>query len=189
MAATATAMLQSQPGQSVVTAWPQVTPNGVASQNLDLLQIVGEGDKVLLNVDSNGTVHNPAVSPTTGVSAGSGGYAAAGWRRADQVPSPEDRARAATWGGWESIRAAAIVQSGEDAAVWFAELECAGVAPGRLWLTAPNAFVADWISGAYSDLICALCASAGFELDQAGEIRIEVGVKQLQLFDEKGNAQ
>ena len=66
MAATATAMLQSQPGQSVVTAWPQVTPNGVAAQKLDLIQIVGEGDKVLLNVDSNGTVHNPAVSPTTG---------------------------------------------------------------------------------------------------------------------------
>lgn len=70
MAATPTAMLQSQPGASVLTAWPQVTPNGVASQNLDLLQIVGEGDLVILNVDYTGAVHKPAVSATNGTRVG-----------------------------------------------------------------------------------------------------------------------
>jgi hypothetical protein len=66
MAATLYAVQQRQPGSSVLTAFPQVTPNGVASQNLDLIQIVGEGGQVLLNVDYTGAVHNPAVSPTTG---------------------------------------------------------------------------------------------------------------------------
>lgn len=68
--ATGTAMLQSQPGASVVTAWPQVTPNGVGNQNLDLIQIVDEGGLVLLNVDSTGTVHNPAVNATNGTRVG-----------------------------------------------------------------------------------------------------------------------
>jgi hypothetical protein len=63
--ATATALIAQQPGTNVGNAWPQVTPNGVASQNLDLIQIVGEGGKIYLNVDYAGTVHNPAVSPTT----------------------------------------------------------------------------------------------------------------------------
>lgn len=63
--ATAQALIAQQPGNTVGTAWPQVTPNGIASQNLDLLQIVNEGGSILLNVDSAGAVHKPAVSPTT----------------------------------------------------------------------------------------------------------------------------
>lgn len=70
MAATPTAMLQSQPGTSWDNAWPQVTPNGVASQNLDLLQIVDEGQGVLLNVDHAGVVHNPASAATNGTRVG-----------------------------------------------------------------------------------------------------------------------
>jgi len=50
---------------TIAGAWPQVTPNGVAPQNLDLIQIVGFGGPILLNVDSAGVVHNPAVNPTT----------------------------------------------------------------------------------------------------------------------------
>lgn len=68
---TATALLQSQPGANVAGAWPQVTPNGVASQNLDLIQIVdNNGLSVLCNVDSTGAVHTPAVSPTNGTRIG-----------------------------------------------------------------------------------------------------------------------
>lgn len=68
---TATALIQAQPGTSVANAWPQVTPNGVASQNLDLIQIIdNNGGAVLLNVDKSGTVHNPAVSPTNGTRIG-----------------------------------------------------------------------------------------------------------------------
>jgi len=77
MAATPTAMLQSQPGTSWDNAWPQVTPNGVASQNLDLLQIIIDGQgggfnppTVALNVDHAGVVHNPAVNPTNGTRVG-----------------------------------------------------------------------------------------------------------------------
>jgi hypothetical protein len=70
MAATPTAMLDSQPGTSWDNAWPQVTPNGVGSQNLDLLQIVDEGQAVVLNVDHAGAVHNPASSPTNGTRVG-----------------------------------------------------------------------------------------------------------------------
>jgi hypothetical protein len=71
--ATPTAMYSQNSSQSSLTvagAFPQVTPNGVASQNLDLLQIVGLGGSVLLNVDSNGTVHNPAVAATNGTRIG-----------------------------------------------------------------------------------------------------------------------
>jgi hypothetical protein len=69
--ATPTAVLQAQPGQSVLTAWPQVTPNGVSGQNLDILQIVDNtGGTVFVNVDSTGTVHNPAVNPTNGTRVG-----------------------------------------------------------------------------------------------------------------------
>ena len=50
---------------TVAGAWPQVTPNGVGNQNLDLIQIVGQGGSILLNVDYLGTVHNPAVGATT----------------------------------------------------------------------------------------------------------------------------
>ncbi len=71
MAATPTAMLQSQPGTSWDNAWPQVTPNGVASPNLDILQIVdNNGQGVLLNVDHAGVVHNPAVNATNGTRVG-----------------------------------------------------------------------------------------------------------------------
>jgi len=68
---TATSLIQSQPGANVSGAWPQVTSNGVASQNLDLIQIVdNNGRAVLLNVDHLGAVHNPASSPTNGTRIG-----------------------------------------------------------------------------------------------------------------------
>jgi hypothetical protein len=70
MAATPTAMYSqnsSQSGTTVAGAFPQV--NGYA-QNLDLLQIVGLGGSILLNVDSAGTVHNPAVAATNGTRIG-----------------------------------------------------------------------------------------------------------------------
>lgn len=67
-AATSTAMYtinEAVNPTTVAGAFPQVTPNGVGNQNLDLLQIIGTGGSILLNVDSTGTVHNPAVSATT----------------------------------------------------------------------------------------------------------------------------
>jgi len=70
MAATLYAYLVRQPGASVVTAFPQVTPNGVASQNLDLIQIIGQGGDILLNVDYAGAVHNPASNATNGTRIG-----------------------------------------------------------------------------------------------------------------------
>jgi hypothetical protein len=62
-------------GASVLTAWPQVTPNSVSSQFLDLIQIVQEGDDVdtapmVLNVDYTGAVHYPAINPTNGTRIG-----------------------------------------------------------------------------------------------------------------------
>jgi hypothetical protein len=74
MAATLNAMLtqnSSQSGTTLAGAFPQVTPNGVASQNLDLLQIVSKkGGAILLNVDYLGAVHAPASSPTSGTRVG-----------------------------------------------------------------------------------------------------------------------
>lgn len=76
MAATQFAVLQRQQGSSVLTAWPQVTPNGVASQNLDLIQICRQGESgsdtpgMLVNVDHTGAVHFPAVNPTPGTRVG-----------------------------------------------------------------------------------------------------------------------
>jgi hypothetical protein len=70
---TATAMYSqnsSQSGTTVAGAWPQVSPNGIANQNLDLLQIVDLGGLCVLNVDYQGTVHNPAVSATNGTRVG-----------------------------------------------------------------------------------------------------------------------
>jgi hypothetical protein len=67
-AATPTAMYStnsSQSGLNVAGAFPQTTGQGVGGQNLDLIQIVGLGGSILLNVDYLGTVHNPAVAPTT----------------------------------------------------------------------------------------------------------------------------
>jgi len=63
MAATATAVLESINGTSWANAFQQV---GGPVQNLDLLQIVSPtGETVLLNVDYNGVVHNPASNATT----------------------------------------------------------------------------------------------------------------------------
>jgi hypothetical protein len=73
MANTPTAMYSqnsSQSGTTVAGAFPQTTGQGIGNLNLDLLQIVGLGDSVLLNVDSTGTVHNPAVSPSNGTRIG-----------------------------------------------------------------------------------------------------------------------
>ena len=73
MSATPTAMYSqnsSQSGTTVAGAFPQVTPNGIASQNLDLLQIIGLGGSILLNVDYLGTVHNPASAATNGTRIG-----------------------------------------------------------------------------------------------------------------------
>jgi hypothetical protein len=57
----------TQQGTTLAGAFPQV--NNFA-QNLDLLQIVGVGGSVLLNVDSTGAVHNPASSATNGTRIG-----------------------------------------------------------------------------------------------------------------------
>ena len=73
MAATQFAVLQRQQGSSVLTAWPQV---GNVNSKLDLIQIVGQGEQgqdspsCLVNVDYTGTVHSPAVSPTSGTRVG-----------------------------------------------------------------------------------------------------------------------
>jgi len=58
----------TQTGTTLAGAFPQ-TP-GLTAQNLDLLQIIGVGGSVLLNVDYLGAVHNPAVSPTNGTRIG-----------------------------------------------------------------------------------------------------------------------
>ena len=73
MAATLYAIEKRVVGTSWANAYQQV---GGPVQNLDILQIVGEGGKILLNVDFNGVVHNPAVNPTT--SAGGVGNARIG---------------------------------------------------------------------------------------------------------------
>jgi hypothetical protein len=68
---TATALYSqnsTQTGTTLAGAFPQ-TP-GLTAQNLDLLQIVGAGGSVLLNVDYLGTVHNPASSATAGTRIG-----------------------------------------------------------------------------------------------------------------------
>ena len=71
MAATREAILGQLGGTSWATALPQVTPNGVAPQNLDILQIVDiTGQSVLLNVDYLGAVHNPASGATNGTRCG-----------------------------------------------------------------------------------------------------------------------
>lgn len=60
MAATLRAVLQSQPGTSVATAWPQTPQN--STQRLDLLQIVdNNGQKVLARVDYTGAVTGGAL--------------------------------------------------------------------------------------------------------------------------------
>jgi len=67
MAATTQALIGQYEGSSTVaTAFPQVTPNGVGNQNLDLIQIVSPSGSVLVNVDYEGTVHKAASGQTTG---------------------------------------------------------------------------------------------------------------------------
>lgn len=66
MPATPTAMLQSQPGASVVTAWPQLPGNGVGPQNLDLIHIAAIGGEKLVVVTYQGTVlRNTGSTPPT----------------------------------------------------------------------------------------------------------------------------
>lgn len=65
MAATGTALIAAQPG----TSWDNAFP-AVSGQNLDVLQIVDEGQGVVLNVDHAGVVHNPASSATLGTRLG-----------------------------------------------------------------------------------------------------------------------
>jgi len=68
---TAQALIGQYEGATVAGAFPQVTPNGVGSQNLDLIQIVdNNGQSVLVNVDYTGAVHKPASSPTNGTRIG-----------------------------------------------------------------------------------------------------------------------
>lgn len=62
MAATNFAVLAQISGTSWANAFPQV---GGPAQNRDILQIVDDsGMNVLVNVDYQGVVHNPAVNPT-----------------------------------------------------------------------------------------------------------------------------
>jgi len=78
--ATLYAALKRQPGSSLQAAYPQLTGQGVGSQNLDILQITIPGGVpgtanagkpiVALNVDYTGVVHNPASNPTDGVREG-----------------------------------------------------------------------------------------------------------------------
>jgi hypothetical protein len=76
MAATTFAHLQRMLGSSLQNAFAQLTGQGIAAQNLDLIQIVIPGDiayntpTVALNVDYTGTVHNPAAAPTNGTRIG-----------------------------------------------------------------------------------------------------------------------
>jgi hypothetical protein len=58
MAATQTALISQKYGTAL-----SALPN---PGKLDILQIVDEGQGVLVNVDYTGTVHFPAVSPTLG---------------------------------------------------------------------------------------------------------------------------
>jgi|SRR5208282_3402900 len=53
---TATAVLQQQPGSSVLNAWPQLTGQGVGPQNLDLIHIQSIGGEKLVVVTNAGVV-------------------------------------------------------------------------------------------------------------------------------------
>jgi hypothetical protein len=75
--ATLTAVLARMFGSSLQQAFAQLTGQGVAAQNLDLIQILDSGDitnpnpvNVEINVDFAGVVHNPAVNPTNGTRVG-----------------------------------------------------------------------------------------------------------------------
>lgn len=85
LVSTATALISRNQGTviagaSVPQAWPQVTANGIAGQNLDLIQIVNFGDSItlqtttpvapLVNVDYQGNVHFPALNATNGTRIG-----------------------------------------------------------------------------------------------------------------------
>jgi hypothetical protein len=63
MAATGVAVFEQINGTSWANAFQQV---GGPVQNLDLIQIVSPaGGSILINVDYNGVVHNPASAATT----------------------------------------------------------------------------------------------------------------------------
>jgi len=76
MPAASQALISRAFGSSLQNAFAQLNGNGVAPQNLDLIQIVIPGDTptgsvtVVLNVDYTGAVHNPAVNPTNGTRIG-----------------------------------------------------------------------------------------------------------------------
>lgn len=57
-------------GSSVLTAWPQITTQGTVQQFLDLVQIVDEGENIVLNVNFAGIVNYPAILPTNGTRLG-----------------------------------------------------------------------------------------------------------------------
>jgi hypothetical protein len=61
----AQALIASQPGQTFLQAYPQVTPNGIGPQNLDLMHIKDEGGFDLVTVDYTGAVHGGAGSYAT----------------------------------------------------------------------------------------------------------------------------
>jgi hypothetical protein len=62
----AQALIATQPGVSVPTAYPQVTGQGIIPpQDLDMLQIIGEGGDILVSVDYLGTVHNVTTSQSS----------------------------------------------------------------------------------------------------------------------------
>jgi hypothetical protein len=95
----------TQQGTTLATAFPQVSPNGVGNQNLDLIQIVDFGGLVVLNVDYQGNVHNPAVSATNGTRIGqfltrlaSGSSTANFFADAFSNPSQQDIIQAANIG-------------------------------------------------------------------------------------------
>jgi hypothetical protein len=67
MAATSTAVVRQTPGASVAAAYGNV---GGTAQNLDILQIIDQGGKIVLNVDYAGVVHNPASGATNGTRIG-----------------------------------------------------------------------------------------------------------------------
>jgi hypothetical protein len=66
----------SQSGTTVAGAFPQVTPNGVGNQNLDLIQIVakGKGNAILASVDYLGNVSVGLVLTQVSISGGSATY-------------------------------------------------------------------------------------------------------------------
>jgi hypothetical protein len=61
----AQALIATQPGLSVPSAYPQVTGQAGAGDNDDILQIIDQGGQVLVSVDYLGTVHNISTSQSS----------------------------------------------------------------------------------------------------------------------------